>query len=122
MSIINGAVLLKRKSEIRFKWGIYDKKYNKTTEAGLGDFHRLPDFFAYFLFFSEDFWSGSHLQEEYAYNLNAVQGDQAFYCVLARGIRSFLLNIVGNVVGFMPFGFFFRSSAAGAVTGITPCC
>ncbi len=89
----------------------------------MGDFYRLPDFLAYFLFFSEDFGRGSHLQEEYAYNLVPFKEIRRFIVYWhVVGIRSFLLNIVGNVVGFMPFGFFFRLSAAEAVTGITPCC
>lgn len=64
-------------------------------------------FLAYFLFFSEDFGRGSHLQEEYAYNLVPFKEIRRF--IVYRnvvGVRSFLLNIVGNIVGFMPFGFF----------------
>ena len=64
-------------------------------------------FLAYFLFFSEDFGRGSHLQEEYAYNLVPFKEIRRFIVYWhVVGIRSFLLNIVGNVVGFMPFGFF----------------
>ena len=64
-------------------------------------------FLAYFLFFSEDFGRGSHLQEEYAYNLVPFKEIRRFIVYWhVVGIRSFLRNIVGNVVGFMPFGFF----------------
>lgn len=64
-------------------------------------------FLAYFLFFSEDFGRGTHFQEEYAYNLVPLKEIRRF--IVYRkvvGTRSFLLNIVGNIVGFMPFGFF----------------
>lgn len=62
---------------------------------------------AYFLFFSEDFGRGSHLQEEYAYNLEPFKEIRRF--IVYRhvvGMKSFFLNIIGNMAGFMPFGFF----------------
>lgn len=62
---------------------------------------------AYFLFFSEDFGRGSHLQEEYAYNLVPFKEIRRFIVYWhIVGIQSFFLNIVGNTAGFMPFGFF----------------
>ena len=64
-------------------------------------------FLAYFLFFSEDFGRGSHLQEEYAYNLVPLKEIRRFITYRhVVGIKSFLLKIVGNIAGFMPFGFF----------------
>lgn len=62
---------------------------------------------AYFLFFSDYFGRGSHTQQEYAYNLTPFKEIRRF--IVYRhvvGIQSFFLNIVGNIVGFMPFGFF----------------
>ncbi|MEY8356188.1 VanZ family protein [Lachnospiraceae bacterium 54-53] len=62
---------------------------------------------AYFLFFSDYFGRGSHVNEEYAYNLVPFKEIRRF--IVYRhvvGTRSFFLNIVGNIVGFMPFGFF----------------
>ncbi len=64
-------------------------------------------FLAYFLFFSDYFGRGSHAQEEYAYNLVPFTEIRRF--IVYRhvvGTKSFLLNIPGNIVGFMPFGFF----------------
>lgn len=64
-------------------------------------------FLAYFLFFSEDFGRGSHIQEEYAYNLVPFKEIKRFITYRhVVGNYSFLLNIVGNIAGFMPFGFF----------------
>ncbi|ADL04200.1 VanZ family protein [Lacrimispora saccharolytica] len=64
-------------------------------------------FLAYFLFFSDYFGRGSHAQAEYAYNLTPFKEIRRF--IVYRhvvGWESFLLNIVGNIVGFMPCGFF----------------
>lgn len=64
-------------------------------------------FLAYFLFFSDYFGRGSHYQEKYAYNLIPLKEIKRF--IIYRhvvGIKSFLLNIVGNIAGFMPCGFF----------------
>ncbi|MFR3727915.1 VanZ family protein [Lacrimispora sp.] len=64
-------------------------------------------FLAYFLFFSDFFGRGSHLRQDYAYNLVPLKEIRRF--IVYRkvvGLESFLLNIVGNIAGFMPFGFF----------------
>lgn len=64
-------------------------------------------FLAYFLFFSDYFGRGGHIREEYAYNLVPFKEIKRF--IVYRhvvGLWSFLLNIVGNIAGFMPFGFF----------------
>lgn len=62
---------------------------------------------AYFLFFSDYFGRGNHIQEEYAYNLVPFKEIRRFIAYRhVVGTQSFLLNIVGNIVGFMPLGFF----------------
>ena len=64
-------------------------------------------FLAYFLFFSDYFGRGGHIREEYAYNLVPFKEIKRF--IVYRhvvGLWPFLLNIVGNIAGFMPFGFF----------------
>ena len=64
-------------------------------------------FLVYFLFFSDFFGRGSHLRQDYAYNLVPLKEIRRF--IVYRkvvGLESFLLNIVGNIAGFMPFGFF----------------
>lgn len=64
-------------------------------------------FLAYFLFFSDYFGRGSRSQDVYSYNLIPFKEITRF--IVYRhvvGMESFLLNIVGNIAGFMPFGFF----------------
>ncbi|MDW2796872.1 VanZ family protein [Clostridium boliviensis] len=64
-------------------------------------------FLTYFLFFSDYFGRGGHIREDYAYNLVPFKEIRRF--IVYRhvvGFWSFLLNIVGNIAGFMPFGFF----------------
>lgn len=64
-------------------------------------------FLTYFLFFSDYFGRGSHAQEGYAYNLIPFKEIRRYILYLhVVGIRSFCLNIVGNILGFMPMGFF----------------
>lgn len=60
----------------------------------------------YFMFFAESF--GRDVQQrEYAYNLELFKEIKRFYNYRQQlGIKAFVLNIVGNVVGFMPCGFF----------------
>lgn len=60
----------------------------------------------YFMFFAESFGRNTHSQQEYSYNLVLFKEIKRFiqYRELL-GMEAFLLNIVGNVVGFMPFGF-----------------
>jgi len=59
----------------------------------------------YFLFFA-DLMGRTHVQENYAYNLELFKEIRRFiryYKVL--GWRSTILNLGGNVIGFMPMGF-----------------
>ena len=61
-------------------------------------------FLAYFLFFSEDF---GRTRIDYGYNLVPLREIRRFFLYShIVGVQAFFLNIVGNVVGFMPFGFF----------------
>lgn len=58
----------------------------------------------HFMFFSDDFGRSGHT--EYAYNLVLFTEIKRFYRYRELlGWRSFLLNTVGNVACFMPFGF-----------------
>lgn len=60
----------------------------------------------YFMFFAESFGRDAQ-QREYAYNLELFKEIKRFYNYRHQlGIKAFVLNIVGNVVGFMPCGFF----------------
>ena len=83
------------------------KNTTKRQKMGWVIFVLYLIFLAYFLFFSDYFGRGSHIQENYAYNLVPFKEIRRF--IVYRhvvGIRSFLLNVVGNVLGFMPLGFF----------------
>ena len=58
----------------------------------------------YFMFFSDGF--GRSEYTEYHYNLTLFKEIRRFYTYRELvGTKAFLLNIVGNVVCFMPFGF-----------------
>lgn len=58
----------------------------------------------YFMFFSDGFGRSGHL--DYAYNLVLFKEIERFYKYRELlGMKAFLLNTVGNVVCFMPFGF-----------------
>ena len=60
----------------------------------------------YFMFFAESFGRNPDLRE-YSYNLELFKEIRRFYKYRKQlGMEAFLLNIVGNVVGFMPCGFF----------------
>ena len=58
----------------------------------------------YFMFFSDGF--GRTDQTDYAYNLVLFREITRFYKYRELlGMKAFLINTVGNVVCFMPFGF-----------------
>lgn len=58
----------------------------------------------YFMFFSDGFGRTSH--EGYAYNLILFKEIKRFYNYRELlGMQAFLLNTLGNVVCFVPFGF-----------------
>lgn len=61
----------------------------------------------YFMFFAESFGRTADPQSEYAYNLELFKEIKRFYIYQEQlGFKAVFLNLVGNVVGFMPFGFF----------------
>lgn len=60
----------------------------------------------YFLFFAE-FFGRVETGREYHYNLQLFKEISRFYHYRhVLGIRAFLLNVVGNIVVFIPFGYF----------------
>lgn len=60
----------------------------------------------YFLFFAESF-GRTYAQREYHYNLIPFREIKRFLCYAdILGTRAVMLNIVGNIVAFIPFGFF----------------
>ena len=60
----------------------------------------------YFVFFAESFGRDT-ARREYAYNLELFKEIKRFYQYRHQlGMEAFLLNVVGNMVAFMPCGFF----------------
>ncbi len=58
----------------------------------------------YFLFFSENM--GRSSSEEYRYNLTLLKEIRRFYLYRASlGTKAFVINVFGNVIVFMPFGY-----------------
>ncbi|MCI8578853.1 MAG: VanZ family protein [Lachnospiraceae bacterium] len=61
----------------------------------------------YFVFFAESFGRLPEQRDDYAYNLELFKEIKRFYCYREQlGMKAFLLNVVGNVVAFIPCGFF----------------
>lgn len=61
----------------------------------------------YFLFFAESFGRAEPARQGCAYNLTPFKEILRFWRYREKlGMRAVLLNLVGNVVGFMPCGFF----------------
>lgn len=61
----------------------------------------------YFLFFAEEFGRTTRPQDTYAYNLGPFKEIRRFWVYRdVVGLKSFLLNVIGNIVGFVPAGFF----------------
>ena len=60
----------------------------------------------YFLIFSESLGRDAS-QRDYAYNLELFKEIRRFYVYRKQlGMEAFLLNVFGNVIAFMPCGFF----------------
>jgi glycopeptide antibiotics resistance protein len=83
------------------------KEYNKKklTKAGWLLFYLYIILLSYFLFFSEHY-GRDYILEEYRYNLEFLKEIKRFirYRELL-GLESFVVNILGNVLAFAPFGF-----------------
>lgn len=60
----------------------------------------------YFMFFAESFGRTGNVQAEYAYNLELFKEIRRFIVYREQlGWKAVILNLGGNVAGFMPFGF-----------------
>lgn len=60
----------------------------------------------YFLFFSERY-GRTDISDEYHYNLVLFREIKRFYRYREiLGMKSVMINLAGNIVAFMPFGFF----------------
>jgi len=83
------------------------KEYNKKnlTKAGWLLFYLYIILLSYFLFFSEHY-GRDYILDEYRYNLEFLKEIKRFikYRELL-GFESFIVNILGNILAFAPFGF-----------------
>jgi glycopeptide antibiotics resistance protein len=81
-------------------------KYRRTHEKiGLALFGCYLVLLVYVMFLSEDFGRTGHTG--YSYNLVFFREIRRFYEYRKTlGMKAFLLNTAGNVVCFLPFGFF----------------
>ena len=60
----------------------------------------------YLMFFAEMMGRTGNEQAEYAYNLILFKEIKRFFVYRRQlGLQAVVLNLLGNVVGFMPFGF-----------------
>ncbi len=60
----------------------------------------------YFLFLSEEYGRKDFAQRDYQYNLVLFQEIRRFWVYRKRvGYLAAFLNLAGNVIGFLPFGF-----------------
>ena len=86
-------------------WGIMWKRTKTHQKVCWIFFVAYLVLLIYFMFFSDGFGRASHV--EYAYNLVLFKEIKRFYIYRdIVGTEAFLLNTAGNVVCFMPFGFF----------------
>jgi glycopeptide antibiotics resistance protein len=75
------------------------------TKAGWLLFYLYIILLSYFLFFSEQF-GRENIMEQYRYNLVLFKEISRFIEYRERlGLESFVVNILGNILAFAPFGF-----------------
>jgi glycopeptide antibiotics resistance protein len=78
----------------------------KLTKAGWFLFYIYIILLSYFLFFSEHYGRDC-INQEYRYNLQLFKEIKRFIEYREQlGVESFIVNILGNVLAFTPFGFF----------------
>jgi len=81
------------------------QKNSHLTKAGWLLFYLYIILLFYFLFFSEHY-GREHVFREYRYNLVLFKEIKRFITYRKQlGIESFVVNILGNILAFTPFGF-----------------
>ena len=89
-----------------WKWRILKMKKHRHRILGAVFFVLYLVLLTYFLFFAEEMGRSPDARAEYSYNLTLFKEIRRF--LLYRNIlgwRAVFLNIFGNVLAFMPFGF-----------------
>ncbi len=85
----------------------FENEKTQTSDSRGGSFVLYLVLLTYFLFFAEEMGRSPDARAEYSYNLTLFKEIRRF--LLYRNIlgwRAVFLNIFGNVLAFMPFGFF----------------
>ncbi len=82
------------------------KNTTKNQKLGWVLFIAYLGLLVYLMFFAESFGRDPTLRT-YSYNLEPFKEIRRFYVYRKQlGMEAFLLNVAGNVAGFVPFGFF----------------
>lgn len=82
-----------------------EKTKTRLIKAGWVLFYLYIILLSYFLFFSERY-GRENLLQEYRYNLQFLKEIKRFIRYREQlGFESFVVNILGNVLAFAPFGF-----------------
>jgi glycopeptide antibiotics resistance protein len=81
-----------------------DQTVKRLTKAGWLLFYLYMILLLYFLFFSEHY--GRDINKEYRYNLELFKEIKRFIQYREQlGLESFVVNVLGNILAFAPFGF-----------------
>lgn len=94
-----------------FMGGFEDGEVRKETKewirgAGRCLFALYMGLLVYFLFFAESYGRVAGMQQEYRYNLKLFEEIKRFWIYRREvGLLAMILNIFGNVIGFVPFGY-----------------
>ena len=98
-----------RKCPLYFSTGAYKLNReikNKIKRAGMVAFLLYIATLIYFLFFSESYGRAGFAEREYHYNVVPFREIKRFWIYREQlGVFAVVTNLLGNVVGFVPFGF-----------------
>ena len=97
-----------------------EKEKRRIQAVGTVMFVLYVGVLAYFLFFSEAYGRGVR-RETYCYNLIPFSEIWRFFRYRTLvGIRSYVVNVYGNILAFVPFGFFLPVAFRSVDRGILP--
>lgn len=83
-----------------------EKTKKQIRRVGIFLFMVYMGMLVYFLFFAESYGRVGELEREYRYNLILFREIRRFWVYRNQvGVLAMALNIFGNVIGFIPFGY-----------------
>lgn len=83
-----------------------EKTKKQIRHVGIFLFMVYMGMLVYFLFFAESYGRAAQLERDYQYNLILFREIRRFWIYRRQvGMFAMALNIFGNVVGFIPFGY-----------------